>query len=208
MIRRLRSFRLLALAVTLGACIVAGSASRASADGSLLSGLIGGDCGSTSAVFAPWGDDSQYYFTQNGGFEDGSAGWTLGGGAAVVSGNEPFYVHSASDSHSLLIPGGASATSPSLCFGLLYPGVRFFAMSPSGTATIHVRVIATGLLGALSVLDGGTATVGPNWSPTPTFATTLSQLDIPVGTKSIQLQITATGAVQIDDIYIDPFVSH
>jgi hypothetical protein len=207
-IRRVRSLKLLALAVTLGTCIVGGSASRASADGSLLTGLIGGNCGSTSAVFAPWGDNSQYYFTQNGGFEDGSAGWTLSGGAAVVGGNEPFDVHSASDSHSLLIPSGASATSPSLCFGLLYPGVRFFAMSRSGTATIHVRVIASGLLGALSVLDGGSATVGPNWSPTPTFATTLSQLDIPVGTKSIQLQISATGAVQIDDIYIDPFVSH
>jgi hypothetical protein len=69
-------------------------------------------------------------------------------------------------------------------------------------------VIATGLLGVLSVLDGGTATVGTSWAPTPVFSTTFSQLNVPVGTKTIQLQITSTGNVQIDDIYIDPFVSH
>ena len=183
-----RAFRSV-LPIIAAAALACAAASSASADGvlgPLTTSLLGGSCGSTQAVFAPWGDPNQYYFTNNGGFESGSTGWTLSGGAQVVAGNESFDVHSTSDSHSLLIPAGGSATSPADCFGLTTPGIRFFAMSDSGPATIHVRVIASGLLGILSILDGGTATVGPTWQPTPVFSTTFSQLDIPVGTKSIR----------------------
>jgi hypothetical protein len=203
---RIRFISLALAALT--SIVVAASAQAAVGSGSLTSTLIGGDCGATQTVFAPWGDSHSYYFTSNGGFESGSLGWTLTGGAAVVSGNEPNNVHAASDDHSLLIPSGATATSPELCFGLLTPGIRFFATAPSGPATIHVQVIATGLLGGLSFLDGGTVTVGSGWAPTSVFSTLLSQLNVPVGTKSIQLRITSTGPVQIDDIYIDPFISH
>ncbi len=202
------SHRLLPLFLALVVSAVAASAASANgAPGTLVTSLIGGNCGATQAVFAPWGDSHQYYPTPNGNFESGSTGWTLSGGAKVVAGNESSYVGSPSDSHSLLIPSGGTATSAPICFGLLTPGIRFFATSSSGPATIHVKVIATGLLGLLSVLDGGTATVGTGWAPTAVFSTTFSQLDIPVGTKSVQLQITSTGNVQIDDIYIDPFVS-
>ena len=78
-------------------------------------------------------------------------------------------------------------------------------MSPSSSATIHVRVIARGLLSILSVLDGGTFQVGSTWQPTPvsTLLTGLSEL---VGVKSIQIQITVSGNVQIDDLFVDPLL--
>jgi len=193
------------LAVLAAAVLAASAASTARADGGLLlTSLIGGGCGSTAQVFAPWQDLRSYYFTSDGGFESGGAGWTLAGGAKVVAGNEPFYLHSRSDGNAVSIPAGGSATSPPLCFGLLYPGIRMVA---TGTGTLRVQVIANGLLGVLSVLDGGTATVGPSWAPTPVFNTTLSNLTAPLGTKSIQLRITTTGNVTVDDIYIDPFES-
>ncbi len=207
MARSSHRFLSLLLVIALSA-LAASSAGANGGGGSLVTSLIGGNCGATQTAFAAWGDPRSYYFTSEGGFESGGAGWTFTGGATVVTGNEPFHVHSSADNNSLLLPSGASATSPALCFGLLYPGVRFFATSTSGPATIRVQVIAHGLLGALSVLDGGTATVGPGWAPTPVFSTTFSQLNVPVGTKSVQLQITTMGSVQIDDIYIDPFVSH
>jgi hypothetical protein len=201
--------RLLILApITCIAAMLAGATASANGGGSLVTALIGGNCGATSTPFSQWGDQSAYYFAQNGGFEQGAAGWTLSGGAAVVSGNEPYHVHASSDAYSLNIPDGASATSPSLCFGLLTPNVRFFAVSTgNGPATIHVRIIARGLLGVLSVIDGGTTTVGTSWAPTQAFATLGSQLNSLVGAKSIQVQITTTGSVKIDDIYIDPFCS-
>jgi hypothetical protein len=158
-------------------------------------------------VFAPWGDRGQYYFASDGGFEAGGAGWALSGGAKAVPGNEPFYLHGAQDRASLLIPNGGVATSPALCFGSNTPGVRFVATSPSGSATIRVRIIARGLVGVLSILDGGTIHVGPSWAPTTAFSTTFSQLNsVLLGAKSIQVVISVSdGSAQVDDVYVDPF---
>jgi hypothetical protein len=193
------------LFAAIAASAVAASAARA---GNILSSattaLIGGNCGSTSQVFAAFGDQRSYYFTSDGGFEAGGAGWTFTGGAKVVAGNESYNLHSSADRSSLLIPNGGTATSPALCFGLLYPGIRMMA---SGSGTLRVQVVAHGLLGALSVLDGGTVAVNGGWAPTQEISTTLSQLNIPVGTKSIQIVLSSTGNVQVDDIYIDPFFS-
>jgi len=199
------SMRFSLLVAALAASAVAASAASAgNVPSSVTTALIGGNCGSTAQVFAPYGDQRAYYFTSDGGFEGGGAGWTFTGGTKVVAGNETSYLHSSSDRSSLLIPNGGTATSPALCFGLLYPGIR---MMTSGSGTLHVQVVAHGLLGALSVLDGGTVAVNGGWAPTQVISTTLSQLNIPVGTKSIQIVLSSTGNVQVDDLYIDPFLS-
>jgi hypothetical protein len=166
--------------------------------------LIGGNCGSTSQAFAPFGDPRSYYLATDGGFEAGGTGWTFTGGTKVVAGNETYRLHGSNDRSSLLIPNAGTATSPALCFGLLNPGIR---MMVAGSGTLHVQILAHGLLGPLAVLDGGTFTVNGDWAPTPVFSTLLSQLNVPVGTKSIQIVLSATGNVQVDDIYIDPFCS-
>ena len=197
------SLRLVALSVTVVACTAFAATAKAGL------GLGTSNCGPTSAVFAPWGDQHQYYFTSNGGFEAGSSGWILTGGAQVVSGNEPFHVHAAQDASSLLLPDGATADLPGVCFGSNTPGIRFFAMSPSGSATVHVRIIAHGLLGILSILDGGSYHVGSTWAPTATFSTTLSQLNSALlGARSIDIVLSASGPVQLDDVYVDPFTQY
>jgi hypothetical protein len=154
--------------------------SAATAKADLIQSLIGGGCGPTTNAFAQWGDSRSYDFAS--GFESNGAGWTLAGGAKVVAGNEPFYLHSDSDNSSLLLPSGATATSPALCFGLLDPGLRFLAVAPSGSGTLHVQLVARGLLGVLSVIDG-----------------------VPAGTKTIQVVLTSSDDVQVDDLYIDPW---
>jgi hypothetical protein len=173
----------------------------------LITGLLGGNCGATLPVFAPWGDFAGYYYAPNGGFENGSAGWSLAGGAAVVTqNNEPWYL-AGFGSHALSIPKGGSA-SISVCYGLTYPGVRFFAAGSGGPATIHVRVIAHSLLGVLSILDGGTFTAGQQWSPSPKVSSLFSALASPLGSKSMQLQFTVeSGNAQIDDLFVDPVLS-
>ncbi|HEY3961884.1 MAG TPA: hypothetical protein VGL84_05115 [Gaiellaceae bacterium] len=177
-----------------------GATVRAQADG----GLLGGNCGSVAPVFSPWGDSSNYYFPANGGFENGTSGWALSGGAAVVGGNEAFDLRSASDSHSLAIPSGGSA-STNLCFGALYPALRF--MVEGSGATVHVTVSAQNLLGFVSTLDGGTFTAGSRWAPSPKLSTLLSAVTSPLGAKTMTLRISVSGATaQIDDLYVDPFV--
>ena len=182
------------------------SATAATARADLLPSLLGGNCGATAPVFSPWGDWSGYYFARNGGFESGSTGWSLTGNAAVVSGDEPWKL-SGSGSHSLLVPAGSSAAI-TVCYGLTYPAIRFLVSGRGGPATVHVRVIAQGLLGVLSVLDGGTFTAGSSWAPSPKLSTLMSALGTPVGTKSLQLQFAVeSGAANFDDLYVDPFLS-
>jgi hypothetical protein len=173
----------------------------------LLPGLFGGACGPTAPVFAPWGDWATYYYAPNGGFENGSAGWTLGGGASVVTAdNEPWYL-AGFGSHALEIPKGGSA-SINVCYGLTYPAVRFFVAGRNGQATVHVRVVSRSLLGVLSVLDGGTFTTAEGWNPSPKMSTLFSALASPLGSKTMQLQFTVeNGTAQIDDLFVDPFLS-
>jgi hypothetical protein len=189
------------------AAAIALSATAATARaGGLLPGLLGGNCGSTKAVFSPWGDQAGYYQAANGGFESGSTGWSLTGGAAVVSDSEPWHIGGAG-SHSLLVPKGGSAAI-SVCYGLTYPAVRFFVAGNGGNATVHVRVIAHSLLGVLSILDGGTFTAGSTWAPSPKLSTLFSALAAPLGSKSVQLQFTVeSGSAKFDDLYVDPFLS-
>lgn len=206
MARYLTRLSLLAALVAL-AIPVAGAQAGGGLLGGLLGAVAGGNCGSTAPIFSSWGDAADYYFAPNGGFESGSAGWTLAGGAAVTSGSETFAVHSSGDANSLAIPAGGSAAT-TVCYGLTYPGARFFAESTGdGPATIHVRVVTRSLLGVLSTLDGGTFQVDGSWQPSPKLSTLFSALAAPLGTKSMTLEITVeSGSVRIDDLYVDPFL--
>jgi hypothetical protein len=191
------------LTIVVGLAVTSGTASAGSG---LLSGLVGGGCGATAPVFLPWGDWSSYYLAPNGGFETGTSGWTLSGGAAVVTqDNEPWYLAGAG-SRALSIPTGGTA-STSVCFGITYPAVRFFAAGYGGDATIHVRVVSRSLLGVLSVLDGGTFAAGSMWRPSPKLSTLGSALASPLGSKTMTLQFTVeSGTAQIDDLFVDPFL--
>jgi hypothetical protein len=166
--------------------------------------IFNGACGSTAPVFSPWGDDSDYYFPGNGGFENGASGWSLGGGSQVVADNESAFVHSAGDSHALAIPSGGSA-SVSLCYGFSFPALRFFAKGDG--ATVHVSIQTRNLLGVVSTLDGGTFQPGSDWTPSPKLSTLLSAIVAPLGAKSMTLRIDVSGGpAEIDDLYVDPIV--
>jgi hypothetical protein len=185
--------------------VVVLSTALASTTGTAKAGLIGG-CGLTAPVFAPWGDWSGYYFAPNGGFENGSTGWSLSGGAAVVSqNNEPWYI-AGFGSRALQIPTGGKAAI-NVCYGLTYPAVRFFVAGQGGTAKVHVRVSSRSLLGLVSILDGGTFTADQGWQPSPKISTLLSAVASLVGTSSLQLQFTVeSGTAQIDDLFVDPLL--
>jgi len=192
-------YALCALGAVTAACTAAARAGSGSS-------LLGGNCGSVSAVFAPWSDPSNYYFASNGGFESGSTGWSLTGGAAVVKGNDAFAL-SGAGSHALSL-GKGSLASINVCYGLTYPAVRFVVGGVNGPAVVHVRVIAKNLLGVVSVLDGGTFTAAKGWAPAPKLSTLFSALTAPLGTKTMQLQIGVdSGTALVDDLYIDPFLS-
>lgn len=200
--------RLIHRMVLAGTVIALALSSATAAKADLLPGLLGGNCGSTSRVFSPWGDLGAYYFASNGGFESGANGWSLPRGAAVVAENEPFFVHGSRDRYSLAIPAGTTVTTPSLCYGVLYPTSRLFARSTTGeNGTIRVRVQVRSLLGILTVLDLGSLSVGPDWSPTPVHLQLGAALAALVGAKTMQVQFIPSTGVLIDDLYVDPLIS-
>jgi hypothetical protein len=198
-----------------GVVIVAAMLMTSTAKAGLLGGLIGTGPASycdptTERPFAPWGDSSNYASLFNGGFEGGSVGWFLSGGARVVSGNEPFFVGDQSDSHSLLLPAGSSAYSGTVCFALGDWHLRLFAKNvgaPRGQ--LHVQVIVPSLVGGLlTILDGGTIDGDGSWAPSQQLKLTLCNITSLLGTKAVAFRFTPTGrgaGFQIDDVYLDPW---
>jgi hypothetical protein len=196
------------------AVIVCALAPAAPAQASLLGGLLPGlvstsdkpaTCDtSTSQPFARWGDTKNYVLVPGGSFESGAAGWKLSGGAKVVSGNEPFYVRSTADRYSLYLPAGSSVTSPQMCFGLGDGNARFFSV---GSGSVRVKVVVKSLLGVLSILDGGTASSGSTWRPSPQVGLLLTNITGLLAVESISLRFIPanTSGIRIDDVYLDPW---
>jgi hypothetical protein len=160
----------------------------------------------TSTPFAGWKDYANYAFSPDGGFEAGGTGWSLAGGARVVSGNESFYVHSSADKLSLSLPAGASATSPGMCISLLSSKMRFLARGNAGSK-IKVQIIYRGLLSnVLGIFDGGSISPTGYWNASPSMSMLGGTL--PLLTASVSFRFTAVGAAaSIDDVYLDPMKS-
>jgi hypothetical protein len=172
-----------------------------------LGGLLP-SCGAQSHPFTAWSDPDGYCAFPNLGFENGATGWTLGGKASIVSGNEPWHV-SGAGTHALQLGPGATARSATLPVNLLDPWIRLFAHSASANGSLRVQVQFHGLLGNLTgLLNVGTLSPGgySSWQPTQRV---LSALALPLATTSAQVVLTSTatsGNWQIDDVYLDPCV--
>lgn len=161
-------------------------------------------------VFAPWNDFSHYASLLNGGFEGGSKGWYLSGGARVVSGNEPFLVGDENDGHSLLLPEGSTAYSGTVCFAFGDWHLRLFAKNVgSRTGSMRVQVVVPSLVGGLlTIVDGGTISGSGDWAPSPRLELTLCNITSLLGTRAVAFRFTPVGrgaAYQIDDVYLDPW---
>ena len=170
-------------------------------------GLIGTGAASycdplSSTAFQNWGDSSHYMLTPGGSFESGTPSWTLSGGAKIVSGNEPYFIHSTRDSRSLYMPAGSSASTPTMCFAAGDWHLRFVG---KGSGQLRVTVGVNSLLGLVSILDGGTVSSNGTWKPSPQVGLLLTNVGGLLTTRAISLRFTATnGASQIDDVYLDP----
>jgi hypothetical protein len=150
-----------------------------------------------STPFSPWADPSSYELAPGGDFE--SSDWSFTGRAALVGGSEPFAATGALGDHSLSLPAGASATSPSTCVDAAYPTIRFFA---SGTGTMAVGVVYDGVY-----LPAGVAVVLGGWQPTPLMLTSSAvPAALAGGTTDVSLVLTTlVGNVRVDDVFIDPW---
>jgi hypothetical protein len=165
-----------------------------------------------SSPFAHWGDTGHYFMLGNGGFESGSTGWTLAGGAKVASGNESYRINSSRDAYSLSLPTGASAQSAATCFDVTAQTVRLMVKGPSSMGAqlkVDAYVLTQTKWGPnIRTVSTQIQNPGTSWNPsTPvTFALGESQMLAP--TATVRFTFTALGGPwQIDDVYVDPFKS-
>jgi hypothetical protein len=163
-----------------------------------------------SKPFTPWSDYANYVLIPGGAFEGSAPGWTLKGGAAIASGNEPFYVRAAGDRYSLHLPAGSSAITPTMCFALGDWHLRFFARRTStASGTLKVDAVVKSLPGVLSVLDGGSISPSGQWKPSPQVGLLLTNVTSLIGTRAVAFRFRAIGAsFRIDDVYLDPWKSY
>ena len=165
-----------------------------------------------SQPFAQFGDTNSYFLAPGGSFEGtpSQVGWNLNN-AQLVSGNETYYVNSSSDSQSLQINAGGSATSPNFCLDQTMPSFRFFVQEPVLGQPLNVTLITHGA-GASHTVTQQVATVSDGavlswaaWNPV-TFTA-----NIPSGgsvTANLQFSVPSgagLGTWQVDDVYIDPY---
>jgi hypothetical protein len=168
-------------------------------------------CPSVSAAqdLTSLGDYNFYAPVSGGTFEGSTAGWTFNN-ASVVSGNEPWNAVSSTDSNSLNIAAGGSATSPTFCVDSTLPSFRLFAQSlGSGWRGTNLTVSA---IYTLSGGQSGQAWLGrlysgdySSWVATP--ALPLGSL-LPTGqTATVQFVFSAGwgSAWNIDDVLLDPY---
>jgi hypothetical protein len=136
-------------------------------------------------TFLPWADPALYTPVPE--------GWTLAGGATVVSGNQPFLPGDSS----LSLPAGSSATTEPLCIGLEHPTVRFFARN-TGNPLSLLRVSA--VVGETE-LPIGLVGAGREWAPSAPLLLAVNVL----GADSVAFKFADGGTWSVDDVYVDPY---
>jgi hypothetical protein len=195
------------LLMTVAVVVTGAAAPTASAD--VLSGCPPAD---VSSPFLPWLDLAKYTLVPNGGLENGRTSWSLDEGARVVSGNESYDVRSATDTHSLSLPTGSSATTGPVCVGVLDPTVRLFARNTgSPLSTLRVEVLYEDEGGASKTASLGALLGGPSWQPTLPQAIFANLQSLPLvtdGASWVSFRFTpqsSLGSWRIDDVYVDPF---
>jgi hypothetical protein len=165
------------------------------------------DNSSLSQPFAPWVDANYYKLAPGADFEGGLAGWSLNGGASQASGSESYGVTGSVGSSSLSIPAGGSATSPQTCVNAAYPTFRLFTRTDNPGSTVAVSVVYSAPLLGTVTIPVGVVTPGTSWQPTlPMVTGSAIPGLVNGGTANISLRFTAaTGTVQVDDVYVDPY---
>jgi hypothetical protein len=164
-------------------------------------------------VFAPWHDRKSYVLTENGGLEQGDAGWTLADGAAAVEGNEPFLVNDAADHQSLSLPAGSSATSPATCFASQNSAFRLVARtSGDRSSRLRVEVLYTKGNGHHASRVAGRLRGRDEWRPTKRLSLAIGRAKghgrLTTGTVAFRFTPIGAGDWQIDDLHLDPRARH
>jgi hypothetical protein len=171
-----------------------------------------GSCtyGAPSRVFLPWLDLMSYSLAPEGDLSATNQ-WQLAG-TSLVADHDPWTAGSVA----LAVPAGSSATTPSMCVGLINPTIRFFVNNGAGRASdLRVDLVYQSVLGGTTVTTlARVRTTGTGWQPSPPVmvGANLFSAITAGGYATVAFVLTPEGAApggawKVDGLYVDPFVS-
>jgi hypothetical protein len=161
-----------------------------------------------STPFVSWGDSNSYFTLPGATFEHGTSGWTLTGGAAVTTGNEPYKVISDTNASSLNLPAGATAAARPMCIGTAEDSLRLFYKAP-GVSTASLRVTIH-VVSGVNVADNtyGIGGAKSGWAVSDRIM--LPDIRDSSGQQTVTVSFSQDGTKakwQIDDVEVDPWKS-
>lgn len=155
-----------------------------------------------SQPFLAYGDSAFYTLVPGGEFKSASEGWTLSGGASVISATLP----EGGTGGALNLPSGAKAESPPMCVTLAYPTAKAWVDGAKGSKGVNVFVSYAGTASAITPQEvvtikakHGTWTLG-KFAVEPSLAGTE---DAPREVRFI-FEGGSKGATELYDVYVDP----
>jgi hypothetical protein len=162
------------------------------------------DDSALSQPFAGVGDYAYYKLAPGGDFEGALTGWSLGGGAKVVSNGH-------ASAHALQLPAGASATTASTCVNAANPSYRFYVRSSGGllglVPAMTVSLVYRDSVLGIVALPLGVVLPSSSWAPSP-VEVTLSALPALIANGDTPLSLrfnSIAGTWTVDDVFVDPW---
>jgi hypothetical protein len=187
------------------ACLVLAALALALALPANAAAASGCSAQSTAQRFLRWGDLGWYAPLPDSGFENGGA-WALADGATVVNGNEPYFIGSPADAHSLSLPDGSSAASAPLCLWLGSPTLRLMLRNQGDpSARLTVSATFTDALGIQRAVTLASLLAPGNWAPSPAIPVLVDAVAA-LEPEEVSFQFAPDGGRwTIDDVYVDPY---
>ncbi|MDQ8045460.1 MAG: hypothetical protein AAGC46_11845 [Solirubrobacteraceae bacterium] len=145
----------------------------------------------TKAFSGVDGDQADYSLAPGGNFENGLAGWTVTGSAAIASGNETLGI--SAGSKALRMPIGSTAVSPSFCIDQTNPHFRFaYKVDNVGAAGFIADVVYKDARGAVTkteIVSSKSLSLTPAlWAASPN-SPLATIIPLNASTKSASVQI-------------------
>jgi hypothetical protein len=162
-----------------------------------------------SQPFSTFNDNRHYVLAPGGDFSDPSgAGWQFFGGAQIVQDTRP----DGTTGGSLYMPSGSTAVSPVMCVDMTYPTARLWARTLAGDGDVNFSVSYAATKTELRPQSVGHVKGdrrGWKLSGDVHIKPELAGKD--EGWRRVAFVLTAggrTGEFQLDNIYVDPRMSH
>lgn len=154
--------------------------------------------------FQAYGDENSYTLVPGSQFNGPEEGWTLSGGAKIVTVTRP----DGTSGGVLQLPRGSEAVSPPMCVTLMYPTARVWAAAVAETrGSVKTQVVYSTAKGTAVARTVAKLQPEAAWSPSETFEVRPELGGQAEGARPVRFVFGAKSdkePFELYDLYVDP----